>query len=105
MIAVIMHFRTKPDKTERFVELATQLQADVRANEPDTLHFQILRAPEDPNVFAFYETFRDRAAQKAHAQMPYHVAMSDEGWSCIDGDVDIRSFDLLGEPHVKGVHA
>jgi len=105
MIAVIMHFRTKPDKTARFVELVTQLQKDVRANEPDTFHFQILRSPEDPNVFAFYETFRDRAAQKAHAHQPYHEAMAEEGWSCIDGDVDIRSFELLDEPDMRGIAA
>lgn len=105
MIAVIMHVRTKPDKTEQFVELTTTLQRDVRANEPDTLLFQVLRSPDDPHVFAFMEIFTDAAARDRHAEQPYHVAMSAAGYACLDGDPDIRSFELLGEPAVTGAAA
>lgn len=91
-----MHVRTKPDKTERFVELVIQLTKDVRANEPDTLHFQIMRDPQDPHAFTFSEVFRDMAAKEAHALQPYHVAMSEEGWACLDGEPDIRVLDCLG---------
>ena len=91
-----MHVRTKADKTERFVELVTRLQQDVRANEPDTLHFQIMRDPHDPHAFTFSEVFRDMAAKEAHALQPYHVAMSEEGWACLDGEPDIRVLDCLG---------
>lgn len=97
-----MHVRTRPDKTQRFVELVTRLQEDVRAHEPDTLLFQVMRSQDDPCSFAFTEIFRDRAAQKEHAHRPYHVAMADEGWSCIEGDADIRSFDLVGDADMAG---
>ncbi|RVQ64729.1 antibiotic biosynthesis monooxygenase [Croceicoccus ponticola] len=97
MIGVIMHVRTKPDKTARFVELVTQLQQDVHMNEPDTLHFQVMRSPDDRDAFAFSEVFRNRAAFEAHALQPYHVAMSEEGWACLDGEPDIRMFDCLGD--------
>lgn len=97
MIGVIMHVRTKPDKTQRFIELTTQLQKDVRANEPETLLFQVMRAQEDPNAFGFTEIFTSMEAKEAHANRPYHVAMSAEGYACLDGDPDIRVFDLLGE--------
>ncbi|AOR79969.1 MULTISPECIES: putative quinol monooxygenase [Novosphingobium] len=105
MIGVIMHVRTKPDKTQRFIELTTQLQKDVRANEADTLLFQVMQSREDPNAFGFTEIFTDIAAKEAHANRPYHVAMSAEGYACLDGDPDIRVFDLLGEAAKAGVHA
>jgi quinol monooxygenase YgiN len=105
MIAIIMHVRTKPDKTERFVELITQLQKDVRANEPDTILFQIMRSKDDEHMFCFTEFFTDKAAWEAHANMPYHVAMSDEGWSCLDGEPDIRTFDLIDTPVLAGAMA
>ena len=97
-----MHVRTKPDKTERFAELIKQLQADVRANEPDTLVFQVMRSVEQPDTFAFTEIFRSAEAREEHARRPYHVAMSAEGWACLDGDADIRTFDLVGEPARMG---
>lgn len=105
MIGVIMHVRTKPDKTQRFIELTTQLQKDVRANEPDTLLFQVMRSQDDPNAFGFTEIFTSMEAKEAHANRPYHVAMSAEGYACLDGDPDIRVFDLLGEAATAGVHA
>jgi len=98
MIGVIMHVRTKPDKTARFLALVTQLQADVRANEPDTLLFQVMQSTESPDSFAFTEIFRSAEAREDHAQRPYHVAMSAEGYACLERNPDIRTFDLVGAP-------
>ncbi|KMS56422.1 antibiotic biosynthesis monooxygenase [Novosphingobium barchaimii LL02] len=105
MIAVIMHVRTKPDKTQRFIELTTQLQKDVRANEPDTLLFQVLQSQDDANAFVFTEFFTTMQAKEEHALRPYHVAMSADGYACLDGDPDIRCFDHLGEAAITGVPA
>lgn len=102
MIGVIMHVRTKPDKTARFVELVTQLQHDVRANEPDTLLFQVMRSEEERDAFAFAEIFRDAHAKAEHANRPYHLAMSDEGYACLEGEPDIRCFHVLGGPNSEG---
>ncbi len=105
MIGVIMHVRTKADKTDEFIALTTQLQRDVRNNEPETLLFQILRSQDDPNIFAFMELFASEDARKAHARQPYHVAMSAAGYACLDGDPDIRTFDPVGAPAFAGAMA
>lgn len=105
MIGVIMHVRTKPDKTQRFIELTTQLQKDVRANEPETLLFQVMQSQDDPNAFAFTEIFASAEARDAHARQPYHVAMSAEGYSCLDSGPDIHVFNLLGEDADIGASA
>ena len=96
MIAILMTVHVKPGKAEHFVELITQLRRDVHANEPDTLVFEILRDRGDANCFHFVEVFADEAAKERHANMPYHLAMSDEGWACLDGDPVIRECDPLG---------
>ncbi|ARU17920.1 putative quinol monooxygenase [Croceicoccus marinus] len=96
MIAILMTVLVKPGKAERFAELVTQLRKDVHANEPDTLVFEVLRDNGAANRFHFVEVFADEAAKERHANMDYHLAMSDEGWACLAEDPMIRECDPLG---------
>ena len=84
-----MRVRVKPEKRDEFVGLITELAANVRANEPDTLIYEFLQA-EDPNEFVFFECFTDEAAFERHREMDYHVAMSDAGWACLSEDPHIE---------------
>jgi quinol monooxygenase YgiN len=87
--AAYMRVRTKPGKREEFIRLVTELRGNVLQHEPDTLVFEILQGA-DPNEFVFFEGFTDEAAQKAHQDQPYHVAMAPLGWACIDGEAIIE---------------
>jgi len=80
-----MRVRTKPEKRDEFVSLITELRKQVLQNEPDTLSYEFLQGPE-PNTFVFFECFSDQAAQQRHQHQPYHVAMSQAGWACLDGE-------------------
>ena len=40
--------------------------------------------------FVFFEGFVDEAAREVHASAPYHLAMSDAGWACLEGDPTIE---------------
>lgn len=82
--ACYMRVRTKPEKRAEFVRLVTKLRADVLANEPTTLFYEFLQGA-DANEFVFMEGFVDEAAQQRHQNAPYHVAMSADGWACLDG--------------------
>lgn len=104
MIGIVMHVRTKAGKSDMFAALVAKLQEDVRANEPDALIFQIMRADDDPNLFVFVEVFANEAAFVAHPDMPYHKAMSAAGWACVEGEPDIRRFTPLGTAQ-SGDHA
>lgn len=96
MIGIVMHVRTKAGKSDAFAALVAKLQEDVRANEPDALIFQIMRADDDPALFVFLEVFANEAAFVAHPDMPYHKAMSAAGWACVEGEPDIRRFTPMG---------
>ncbi len=82
--AAYMRVRTKPDKREEFLRLVGELRRNVKQNEATTLIFEVLQGA-DHNEFVFFEGFVDQAAQKAHQDAPYHVAMSAAGWACLDG--------------------
>lgn len=87
--ACYIRVRTKPEKRDEFVRLVTELRRNVLLHEPDTLVYEFLQGPQ-PDEFVFFECFTDAAAQQHHQNQPYHVAMSDAGWACLDGDAVIE---------------
>ncbi len=90
--ALYMRVRVKPEKRDEFIGLITELAANVKANEPETLVWEFLQA-DDPDEFVFFECFTDEAACDRHQCMDYHLAMSDAGWAC-----------LSEEPHIEVLH-
>lgn len=96
MIGVFMTVRTKPRKAKRFAELIEKLRSDVLANEPETLVFEVQQDCETPAVFYFTEVFTSESARERHAAAPYHKAMSEEGWLCVEGEPEIRSCNPIG---------
>ncbi len=83
--AAYLRLRTKPEKREEFLRLIGELRNNVRRHEPTTLFFEILQG-KHANEFVFFEGFVDEAAQQAHQNAAYHVAMSAAGWACLDGE-------------------
>lgn len=83
--ACYIRARTKPAKRDEFVRLILELRERALAHEPDTLVFEFFQG-SDPNEFVFFECYVDEAAQQAHQNAPYHVAMSASGWACLDGE-------------------
>lgn len=102
MIGIVMHVRTKPEKSNEFARLTAQLQKDVRAHEPDVLVYQVMRAEDDPDLFVMTEVFASQAAYEAHPEMPYHKAMSAAGWACVEGQPEIRRFSPLTDADIAG---
>jgi quinol monooxygenase YgiN len=105
MIGILMHVRTKPEKSNEFAQLVAQLQKDVRAHEPDVLVYQIMRSLDDPALFVMTEVFANEAAYLAHPDMPYHKAMSAAGWACVEGQPDIQRFTPLTDADIAGAGA
>jgi quinol monooxygenase YgiN len=97
MIGILMHVRTKPEKSNEFARLTAQLQKDVRAHEPGVLVYQVMRSVDDPALFVMTEVFANQAAYDAHPEMPYHKAMSAAGWACVEGQPDIKRFTPLSD--------
>ncbi len=102
MIGIVMNVRVKTDRGNEFTRLVTQLQADVRKNEPEVPVFQVLRSDDGPLLFVFVEVFATEAAHAAHPDMPYHQTMAAAGWACVEGQPEIRRFTALSSDHLEG---
>jgi quinol monooxygenase YgiN len=61
MILIVVKFTTKPDWSERWLDLVHDFTRATRA-EPGNLWFDWSRSTDDPNEFVLVEAFRDDAA-------------------------------------------
>ena len=72
MIFIVVKFKTKPEYTERFLELVGPFTRATRAEEGN-LWFDWSRSVEDPAEFVLVEAFQDGAAE-AHVSSPHFAA-------------------------------
>ncbi|MGI9622952.1 MAG: putative quinol monooxygenase [Acidimicrobiales bacterium] len=82
MILIVVKFKTKPDWSDRWLDLVGDFTAATRA-EPKNLWFDWSRSVEDPNEFVLVEAFEDDGAvphvesdhfKQAMADMPQALA-------------------------------
>ena len=108
MIFIVVKFRTKPDWTDRWLELVGPFTEATRA-EPGCLWFEWSRSLDDPDEYVLVEAFRDDAAGAAHVQtdhfaaarreLPPHLASTPRIVNC---SVPGEDWSLLGELAVEG---
>lgn len=61
MILIVVKFKTKPEWSDRWLDLVSDFTAATRA-EPKNLWFEWSRSIEDPNEFVLVEAFEDDGA-------------------------------------------
>ncbi len=76
MIFIVVKFRTKPEWTERWLELARPFTEATRA-EPGNRWFDWSRSVDDPNEFLLVEAFDDGAAEAHVTSDHFKAAMAD----------------------------
>ncbi|WP_433679137.1 putative quinol monooxygenase [Nocardia sp. CA-119907] len=77
MIFIVVKFKTKPEWTDRWLELVAPFTAATRAEEGN-LWFDWSRSVDDPTEFLLVEAFRDQAAGAAHVGSPYFKTAMNE---------------------------
>ena len=65
MILIVVKFTTKPEWSDRFLDLVHDFTAATRA-EPGNLWFEWSRSIDDPDTFVLVEAFADDDAAGAH---------------------------------------
>ncbi|MGL3804485.1 putative quinol monooxygenase [Paeniglutamicibacter sp. R2-26] len=73
MYFIVVKFKTKPDYTERFIDMATPFTLATRA-EAGNLWFDWSRSIEDPSEFVLVEAFLDDDAAGAHVNSEHFKA-------------------------------
>ena len=81
MYFIVVKFKTKPEWTERWMDLVADFTAAPR-EEPGNLFFEWSRSVDDANQYVLIEAFKDDAAEahvtsehfkKAQADLPQYV--------------------------------
>src|SRR6188472_465111 len=67
MILIVVKFTTKPEWSDRFLDLVHDFTAATRA-EPGNLWFDWSRSVDDPAEYVLVEAFRDGDAGAAHVR-------------------------------------
>ena len=70
-ISQVITMTFAPEHEEAFLELASSVVAQVRANEPDTLVYVLTKDPERDHTYVWIESYRDQDALAIHGEAPY----------------------------------
>ena len=73
MLAMWVKVRIKPDQRKRFLEAIEVDALGSERDEPGCYRFNVLQDAQDPNVYFFYEVYKDQAALEAHRAMPHYA--------------------------------
>src|SRR4026209_195940 len=73
MLAMWVKVRVKPEARECFLKAIEVDAIGSERDEPGCLRFNVLHDREDPNVYYFYEVYRDEAALEAHRAAPHYA--------------------------------
>jgi (4S)-4-hydroxy-5-phosphonooxypentane-2,3-dione isomerase len=73
MLAIWVKVRVKPEARERFLKAIEVDALGSERDEPGCLRFNVLHDQQDPNVYYFYEVYRDEAALEAHRAAPHYA--------------------------------
>lgn len=73
MLALWVKVRVKPEARERFLQAIEVDALGSERDEPGCIRFNVLRDQEDPNVYYFFEVYRDEAAVEAHRAAPHYA--------------------------------
>ena len=87
MLAMWVKVRIKPEARQRFLDAIEVDALGSERDEPGCLRFDVLQDLADPNVYYFYEMYRDEAALEAHRAAP-HYAVWRAAADALDGPVE-----------------
>jgi autoinducer 2-degrading protein len=73
MLAIWVKARVKPEQREKFLRAIEHDALGSERDEPGCLRFNVLRDEKDPNVYYFFEVYRDEAALEAHRAAPHYA--------------------------------
>ena len=96
-LTVVARIRAAKGKGDALAALITEQTAAVLKAEPGCLVYRLHRSAKDPDLFLFYEVYRDEAALDAHRKSPHLAAYRErrEKNGLTEGAVEVEIFRSL----------
>ena len=97
VLTVVAKIRAAKGKGDALEALLKEQAAAVRKAEPGCLVYRPHRSKKDPDVFCFYEQYKDDAALDAHRKAPHLAAYRErrEKEGMTEGAVEVEIFRSL----------
>lgn len=95
MITVLAKLKIRPDGREAFEAAAAEMIEHVKANEPQTLQYVLLRSQGDANEFVFYEVYSDQAALDAHGTSAQMQKFFGAVGALLAGQPEIKTYEEI----------
>jgi (4S)-4-hydroxy-5-phosphonooxypentane-2,3-dione isomerase len=73
MLAMWVKVRVKLEGREQFLKAIEVDAVGSERDEPGCMRFNVLQDDQDPNIYYFYEVYRDEAALEAHRAAPHYA--------------------------------
>lgn len=96
--AFILDAYTRPDQSEAFAELFRGYIAPSRA-ESGCVEYHMLRDPQDPTRFSFYEVWQDQAAFDSHVALPHMRQFHEQRMNYLSRELEVRMIEpMIAQP-------
>lgn len=95
MIGIIATLKVQEAKAAEFEGVFKELAAQVRANEPGNLFYQLTKSRTEPGTYKVLELYKDQDALTHHGQTDYFKAGGAKMGPCMAGRPDVELLDAV----------
>ncbi len=95
MIGVVAKLKIQDGKQGEFEQVAKDLMAQVKANEPGCLTYQLYKTKGSDTEYVFMEQYASADALKAHGQTAYFKAAGPKLGAVLAGAPEIQYLDIV----------
>jgi quinol monooxygenase YgiN len=92
-IGIVATIKVQDGKGDEFEAVFRDLSAQVRANEPGCLMYQLTKSRADPNTYKVLELYTDQDAITHHGGTEYFRAAGPKMGPCLAGRPEIETLD------------
>jgi len=92
-IGIVATLKIQDGKAAEFEAAFKEAMAQVRANEPGNLFYELVKSRAEPNTYKVLEAYKDEAAIAAHRDSAHYKALGPKLGPCMAGRPEIELFD------------
>jgi quinol monooxygenase YgiN len=93
MIGIVATLKVQDGKNADFEAAFKEAMAQVRANEPGNIVYQLVKSRSEPNTYKVLELYKDDAAIAAHRDSAHYKALGPKLGPCMAGRPEIELLD------------
>ena len=94
-LGIVATLKVKPGKESEFEAVFRDLQAQVKANEPGALQYEVFKSKAIASTYIVMEQYKSEADLAAHRTTPHMAAAGPKLGAVLDGRPAIELLDKL----------